>query len=97
MVRKLCIVNSEEDIKEIWKGIAPLLRHKKRSILIMGGNYEEVNKETQEAKTSTRHKSWKQEVENRNMQIINDNNFVQLNKCIITWIGDRQKMLQLGT
>ena len=49
MVRKLCSVNNEEDIKEILKGIAPLLRHKKRSILLMGGNYEEVNKETQEA------------------------------------------------
>ena len=49
MVRKLCSVNSEEDVKEILKGIAPLLRHKKRFILIMGGNYEEVNKETQEA------------------------------------------------
>ena len=31
------------------KGIAPVLRHKRRSILIMGGNYEEINKETQEA------------------------------------------------
>ena len=48
MVRKLCSVNNEEDVKEILKGIAPLLRYKKRYILIMGGNYEEVNKETQE-------------------------------------------------
>ena len=40
MVRKLCSINNEEDIKEILKGIAPLLRHKKRSILLMGGNYE---------------------------------------------------------
>ena len=49
MLRKLCSMNNEEDITEILKGIAPLLRHKKRSILLMGGNYEEVNKETQEA------------------------------------------------
>ena len=49
MVRKLCSINNEEDIKEILKGIKPLLRHKKRLILIMGGNYEEVNKKNQEA------------------------------------------------
>ena len=49
MVRKLCYVNDEDDVNEILKGIAPLLRHKKISILLMGGNYEEVNKETQEA------------------------------------------------
>ena len=49
MVRKISIVNNEEEIIEILKGIAPLLRHKKRSILLMGGNYEEVNMETQKA------------------------------------------------
>ena len=49
MVKKLCIVNSEEEINEILKGMAPLLRNKKRSILLMGGNYEEVNMETQKA------------------------------------------------
>lgn len=47
MVKNLCILNNEEEIKEILKGIAPLLRNKKRSILLMGGNYEEVNMETQ--------------------------------------------------
>ena len=49
MVRNLCILNNEEDIKEILKGIAPLLRCKKISILIMGGNYVEVNQGTHEA------------------------------------------------
>ena len=48
MVKKLCSVNNEEEITFILKGIAPLLRNKKRSILLMGGNYEEVNKETEE-------------------------------------------------
>ena len=42
MVKKLCLINSET----ILKGIEPLLRNKKREILLMGGNYEEVNKET---------------------------------------------------
>ena len=49
MVNKLCLVNNDEEIIVILKGIEPLLRNKKRSILLMGGNYEEVNKETQEA------------------------------------------------
>ena len=49
MVRKLCTIDSEEDIKEILKGISQSPRHKKISILIMGENYEEVNKETLEA------------------------------------------------
>ena len=49
MVKKLCIVNNDEELKEILKGIRPLLRNKKRSILLMGGNYEEVNVETQKA------------------------------------------------
>ena len=49
MAKKLCFVNNEEEIIEVLKGIAPFLRHKKRSILLMGENYEEVNKETQEA------------------------------------------------
>ena len=49
MVKKLCIVNKEEELKEILKGIVPLLRNKKRSILLMGGNYEEVNMETEKA------------------------------------------------
>ena len=46
MIKKLCIVISEEDMEEILKGITPLLRNKKRSILLMGGNHEEVNMET---------------------------------------------------
>ena len=47
MVRKLCVINSDEDLEEILKGIEPLLRNKKRSILLMGGNYEEVKMETE--------------------------------------------------
>ena len=47
MVKNPCIVNNEEELKEILKRIAPLLRNKKRSILIMGAHYEEVNMETQ--------------------------------------------------
>ena len=47
MVKKLRIVNNEEEIIEFLNGIAPLLRNKKRSILLMGGNYKEANKETQ--------------------------------------------------
>lgn len=49
MVKKLCSINNEEEIKFILKGLATLLRNKKRPILLMGGNYEEVNKETQKA------------------------------------------------
>ena len=41
-VKKMCIVNKDEKVEEILKGIEPLLRNKKRSILLMGGNYEEV-------------------------------------------------------
>ena len=37
MVKKLCIVNNEEEITKILKVIAPLLRNKKRNILLMGG------------------------------------------------------------
>ena len=46
MIKKLCTVNLEDEIEEILKVITPLLRNKKRSILLMGGNYEEVNMET---------------------------------------------------
>ena len=46
MVKKLCIINSDEDLDTILQGIEPLLRNKKREILIMGGNYEEVRMET---------------------------------------------------
>ena len=45
MIKKLCIVNNDVDLENILKGIAPLLRNKKRAILLMGGNYEEVNVE----------------------------------------------------
>ena len=45
MVKKLCIINNDEELKEVLKGIEPLLRNKKRSILLMGGNYEEVKME----------------------------------------------------
>ena len=40
MVKKMCMVNNDEEMEEILKGIEPLLRNKKRSILLMGGNYE---------------------------------------------------------
>ena len=43
------IVNSDEEMEDILKGIEPLLRNKKRSILLMGGNYEEVKMETEKA------------------------------------------------
>ena len=49
IIKKLCIVNIEEDIEEILKGIASLLRNKKRYILLMGVNYEKVNVETKKA------------------------------------------------
>ena len=47
MVKKLCTINNEEELIEILKGMAPVLRNKRRSILLMGGNYEEINVETQ--------------------------------------------------
>ena len=49
MVKNLCSVNNEEEIIVILKGIEPFLRNKKRYILLIGGNYEDVNKETQES------------------------------------------------
>ena len=36
IIRKLCIINNDEDLDTILKGIEPLLRNKKREILIMG-------------------------------------------------------------
>ena len=48
-MKKLCIVNNEEEITEVLKGITPLLRNKTRYILLMGGNYEEANKEIEKA------------------------------------------------
>ena len=47
MVKNSCIVNNEEVLKEILKFITPLLRNKKTSILLIGGNYEEENMETE--------------------------------------------------
>ena len=49
MMKKLCIVSNDEEVEEILKGIEPLLRNKKRSILLMGGNYEEVKMEIEKA------------------------------------------------
>ena len=46
MVKKLCIINNEEEITIFLKGITPSLRNKRRSILLMGGKYEEINVET---------------------------------------------------
>ena len=47
MPKKLCIINSDDDLETILKGIEHLLRNKKRAILLMGGNYEEVRMETE--------------------------------------------------
>ena len=49
MVKKLCIINNDEELEEVLKGIEPLLRNTNRSILLMGGNYEEVKMETKKA------------------------------------------------
>ena len=49
MVKKICILNSDEDVEAILKGIGCLLRNTKRSILLMDGNYEEVNLEIEKA------------------------------------------------
>ena len=46
LIKKLCIVNSDDDVEEILKGIPPLLRNKKRYILLMGVNYEGVSSKT---------------------------------------------------
>ena len=39
-----------------------------------------VQQDVREAKSSIGRKAWKPKIENLNMKIINDNNFVQLNK-----------------
>lgn len=49
MIYKLCEVNSKEDLDRILKGIEPLLRNKRRTILLMGGSYEDLRKETKQA------------------------------------------------
>ena len=40
MINKLCKVDSKEDSNKILKGIEPLLRNKRREILLKGGNYQ---------------------------------------------------------
>ena len=49
MINKLCEVNCKEDMDIILKGIDPLLRNKRRKNILMGGNYEDVRKEIDEA------------------------------------------------
>ena len=39
-------VSRNEDMDRILKGIETLMRNKRITILLMGGNYEEVQKET---------------------------------------------------
>ena len=48
MIQKLCELKSSKHLESIMKGIEPLLRHKRREILIMGDNYEDVNEERKE-------------------------------------------------
>ena len=48
LIKKLCIVSTDDDVEMILKGIATLFRNK-RSILLMGGNYEEVNFEIEKS------------------------------------------------
>ena len=49
MINKLCDVDSNEEYDTIFKGIEPLLRKKRREILLMGDNYEDVRKGNEEA------------------------------------------------
>ena len=49
MIKKLRIINNDDDLETTLKGIEPLLRNKKRAILLMGGNYEEVTIETEKS------------------------------------------------
>ena len=49
MIKKICIINNDDDLEKILKGIEPLLRNNKRAILLMGGTYEEVKMETKKA------------------------------------------------
>ena len=49
MIKKLCIINNNDDLETILKGIEPMSRNKKRAILLMGSNYEEVKMETEKA------------------------------------------------
>ena len=41
-------MKSDEYLERILKYIDPFLRNKRREILLMGKNYEEVNKETKQ-------------------------------------------------
>ena len=45
LIKKLCEVSIDDDVKFILKDIEPLSRNKRREILLMWGNCEEVNKE----------------------------------------------------
>ena len=47
MIRKLCVVNIKENLKRLLQNLEPCLRKKTRALLIMGGNYKEVKKETE--------------------------------------------------
>ena len=49
LVKKLCDMPKEVVFVSILKGIEPLLWNKRRAILLMGGDYEEIRKETHEA------------------------------------------------
>lgn len=49
MINKLCDVDSKEELDRILKGIEPLIRNKRREIILMGGKCEDVRKETKEA------------------------------------------------
>ena len=49
LIEKLCDVHNDDEVDEILKGIAPLLRNKRRSIFLMGGTYKEVNKQKEKA------------------------------------------------
>ena len=47
-INKSCDVGSKEELDKFLKGIEPLPRKKRRAILLMGSNYEEVRQETKE-------------------------------------------------
>lgn len=48
MINKLCDFDSKEESNRILKAIESFLREKRREIILMGGNYEDVRKETEE-------------------------------------------------
>ena len=49
LIRKLYEVESDEHFERIMISIEPLLRNKTIAILIMGGNYQEVNDEKEKS------------------------------------------------